>query len=77
MATPKKVTLTSVVLPEEGGFYAICPELDVASQGDTAEEAKANLQEALELYLMDMTEEEIIKEINTSSVDQIEFPLAA
>lgn len=77
MATHKKVTLTSVVLPEEGGFYAICPELDVASQGDTADEAKANLQEALELYLEGMTEEEIINEINKESVDQIDFPLAA
>jgi len=77
MASPKKVTLTSVVLPEEGGFYAICPELDVASQGDTPQEAKANLQEALELYLTDMTEEEIFKEINRGSVDQIDFSLAA
>lgn len=77
MATHKKVTLTSVVLPEEGGFYAICPELDVASQGDTTAEAKANLKEALALYLEGMTEEEIIKEINTGSVEQIDFPLAA
>ena len=36
---------------EEKWFVAFCPELDVASQGKTIEEARANLKEALELYL--------------------------
>ncbi len=35
----------------EGGFSALCVELGVASQGETVEEAKSNLQEAVELYL--------------------------
>ncbi len=39
-------------LHEEGdGWVALCPELDVASQGDNFEEAKANLREAVELFL--------------------------
>jgi predicted RNase H-like HicB family nuclease len=29
---------------------ALCPELDIASQGDSIQEARANLQEALELF---------------------------
>ena len=32
-------------------FVALCPELDIASQGATSEEAAANLQEAVEFFL--------------------------
>ena len=32
-------------------YVALCPELDVASQGKTVEEATANLKEAVELFL--------------------------
>jgi len=42
-------TLTAVLIREDDGFVALCPEVDVASQGDTVEEAKMNLREALEL----------------------------
>lgn len=35
----------------EGGYSAFCPELGVASQGETIEEAEANLKEACELYI--------------------------
>lgn len=31
-------------------FVALCPELDIASQGDTQDEAQANLVEAVELF---------------------------
>ena len=42
----------SALLQREGdGYVAICPELDVASQGGTVEEARANLREAVELFL--------------------------
>ena len=44
--------LTAVLLPaEEGGFIALNPETGTTSQGETIEEALANLQEATELYL--------------------------
>ena len=44
----------SAVVTKEGNLYvAHCPELDVASQGTTVEEALANLREAVELYLED------------------------
>ena len=45
--------LTAVIRYEEGGYVSVCPELSVASQGDTVEEAKAMLQEAMELVLGD------------------------
>jgi predicted RNase H-like HicB family nuclease len=42
--------LTCVIEREGNGFVALCPQLDIASQGDTIEEARANLIEALELF---------------------------
>ncbi len=43
--------LTAFIEREGDGYVALCPELDIASQGDSIEEARANLQEALELFL--------------------------
>ena len=42
--------LTAIIQPEDSGFVALCPELDIASQGDSVEEARDNLREALELF---------------------------
>jgi predicted RNase H-like HicB family nuclease len=42
--------LTGIIEREGDGYVALCPELDVASQGDTVEEARRNLVEALELF---------------------------
>jgi predicted RNase H-like HicB family nuclease len=36
---------------EDNGYVSLCPELDIASQGDSIEEAKKNLKEAIELFL--------------------------
>jgi len=44
---------SAVISKEKGEYVALCPELDVASQGDSIEEALANLKEAVELYLED------------------------
>ena len=44
----------SAILQKEGDWYvSLCPELDIASQGKTVEEAVTNLQEAVKLYLED------------------------
>ncbi len=44
--------MTAVLTPaEEGGFVAYNPETGTASQGETVDEAVANLKEAVELYL--------------------------
>jgi predicted RNase H-like HicB family nuclease len=48
---PRLQHLTAIIEREGDGFVALCPELDVASQGDTIEEARANLTEAVELFL--------------------------
>lgn len=46
-----KMQLTAIVEREGSGYVSLCPDLDVASQGDTVEEATANLREAVELFL--------------------------
>lgn len=51
--------LTAIIESEADGYVALCPELDVASQGDTVIEACSNLQEALELFLETASETEI------------------
>lgn len=44
--------LTAVLIPAaEGGFTALNPETGTTSQGESVEEALANLREATELYL--------------------------
>jgi predicted RNase H-like HicB family nuclease len=42
--------LTGIIEREGDGYVALCPELDVASQGTTVEEARHNLIEAVELF---------------------------
>lgn len=42
--------LTAAIHQEGSGYVARCPEADVASQGETLEEARANLIEAVELH---------------------------
>lgn len=43
--------VTAIIEREGNGYVSLCPELDVASQGDTIESARNNLQEAVELFL--------------------------
>jgi predicted RNase H-like HicB family nuclease len=42
--------LTAIIEREGEGYVGLCPELDIASQGETIETACANLQEAVELF---------------------------
>ncbi len=47
----KRVQQFTAIIEREGdGYVALCPELDIASQGSTVEEARDNLVEALELF---------------------------
>ena len=41
---------TAIIEREDEGFVALCPELDIASQGESIAEARANLGEAIELF---------------------------
>ncbi|MBM4311197.1 MAG: type II toxin-antitoxin system HicB family antitoxin [Deltaproteobacteria bacterium] len=51
--------LTAIIEREGDGYVSLCPELDIASQGDTIEESRTNLQEALELFFATASPEEI------------------
>ena len=51
--------VTAVIEREGDGYVALCPELDIASQGDSIEEARLNLVEALELFLETASESEV------------------
>ncbi|MBS3916528.1 MAG: type II toxin-antitoxin system HicB family antitoxin [Sulfuritalea sp.] len=51
--------LTAIIEREGSDFVALCPELDIASQGGTIEEARDNLREALELFFECAPQQEI------------------
>jgi len=51
--------LTALIEREGDGYVSLCPELDIASQGDTIESARDNLREALELFFESASAEEI------------------
>ncbi len=51
--------LTAIIEREGDGYVSLCPELDIASQGGTIEEARDNLQEALQLFFESASPDEI------------------
>ena len=55
----EKRELTAIIERDGDGYVALCPEVDVASQGYTIEEARSNLIEALELFFEVASTEEI------------------
>jgi len=42
---------TAIIEREDDAYVALCPELDIASQGESVSEARNNLREAIELFL--------------------------
>jgi len=61
----KRATFTGLLEKEAASYSSLCPELDVASQGDTVEDALANLREAVELFLECASEVEIKGRLRT------------
>jgi predicted RNase H-like HicB family nuclease len=56
----------TAILEKEGDMYvALCPELDVASQGSTVEQATANLKEAVELFLECADPAEVLERLHS------------
>lgn len=71
------MTLTAVITKEDDGYVSLCPELDIASQGDTVEEAKLNLKEAVELFFECASKEEVDKRLSSESfVSSLEVSVA-
>ncbi len=57
--------LTAIIKKGEKQFVALCPEIDVVSQGFSVEEALNNLKEAVEVYIEEMGLPEEIKRSDT------------
>ena len=57
--------LTAIVEREGDGYVALCPEVDVASQGDTVTEARDNLTEALSLFFETASAEEMDRRLRS------------
>jgi len=59
---------TGIIEKEENGYVSLCPELDIASQGETVEEARSNLIEALELFFETADPSEIQKRLHKNNI---------
>jgi predicted RNase H-like HicB family nuclease len=64
-----------VISREGDAFVALCPELDVVSEGGTLDEARANLREAVELFLETAAPEEIEQRLH-GEVDVTQLEVA-
>ena len=65
--------LTAIIGRDGDGYVALCPEVDIASQGDTVESARDNLREALTLFFEMAPQEEVKRRLNAEVyVTQIE-----
>ena len=68
--------MTAIIEREEDGFVALCPELDIASQGESIEEARANLVEALTFFFEAASPSEVSRRFHSEVfVTQVEIPV--
>ena len=56
-------TYTAIIEKDDDVYTSLCPELDIASQGDTYDEAKSNLIEAVQLFFECASQTEVIKRL--------------
>ena len=69
----KRLQFTATIKREGDGYVSLCPELDIASEGNTIKEARENLAEALELFLEHASESEVKARLhNEVSVTRLE-----
>jgi predicted RNase H-like HicB family nuclease len=68
--------MTAIIEREDDGFVALCPDLDIASQGSTIEEARANLVEALTLFFETASSSEVTRRLHSEVFfTQVEVPV--
>jgi len=68
--------LTAIIEREDDGYVALCPELDVASEGASIEEARINLIEALTLFFETAAPSELARRLHAEVfVTQVEVPV--
>ncbi len=69
--------LTAIIEREGDGYVSLCPVLDIASQGETVAEARANMKEALELFFETASATEIQDRLPSEVyVTQVEIEVA-
>jgi predicted RNase H-like HicB family nuclease len=69
--------LTAIIEREDDGYVALCPEVDIASQGATVEEARENLVEALTLFFECADASEIASRLHSEVfITQVEVRVA-
>jgi predicted RNase H-like HicB family nuclease len=61
----EKRQLTAIIEREGEAYVSLCPELDIASQGDSVEQARTNLKEAIELFLETADQSEIKRRLHS------------
>ena len=68
--------MTAIIEREDDGFVALCPELDIATQGNSIEEARANLIEELALFFASASPSELSRRFQSEVfVTQVEVPV--
>ena len=59
------MNLTVIIEREDDGYVSFCPEIDIASQGNSIAEARDNIREALELFFECASHEEKKRRLHT------------
>jgi len=68
--------LTAIIEREDDGFVALCPELDISSQGSSIEEARTNLDEAATLFFETASPSELLRRTHHEVlITQVEIPV--
>ncbi len=69
----KQILLTGIIKEEDKGYSVVCPELNVASQGETFEETINNIKEAVGLYIESAEQlgimDEVLEQLGISQED--------
>lgn len=73
----RQIKLTAIIEREDDGFVALCPEIDVASQGQTIDLARQNLREAVELFFECASPSEAARRLPTEiTIEPLEVTVA-
>ena len=69
--------VTALIEREGDGYVALCPELDIASQGSSVETARQNLEEALQLFFETASPSEVQERLHSEIyVTRLSIPIA-
>ncbi len=72
----KQQRVTAIIEREEDGYVALCPKLDIVTQGPSIEKARANLVEALTLFFETAAPSEVARRFNGEVfITQVEVPV--